>query len=376
MPGYRINSSDNHIAEPPDLWTGRIDAKFKDRAPHLVREDGVDFWYCDGVPCGSVVGGTMTGTRFEVQDELARSNREVFPDIDVFENTRPGGYIPEECIKDMDADGVYAGVIYPTTGTGLYMRVEDSELFSACCRAYNDWLAEFCRPFPNRLKGNAMLNIDDVAEGVREMERCAKMGLAGIIIPVYPPLGREYDSPEYEPLWAAAEDLGIPIGWHTAIHRMSDNTDRSRASYSVNRDHWVRMSLADIIAGGVFERHPKLYVGAVENGLSWAAHFVEMLDYIYTQRTRSDDWPRYGEDVLPSYYFKRNVFLSFQEDALGVRLRDITGVDNLIWGSDYPHREGTFPKTQETLEEILADCTEEEKVKIAGANCARIYHID
>ena len=80
--------------------------------------------------------------------------------------------------------------------------------------------------------------------------------------------------------------------------------------------------------------------------------------------------------MLPSYYFRRNVFLSFQEDALGIRQRDVTGVDNLVWGSDYPHRESTFPKTREILAEILADCTEEEKAKIAGANCARIYNIN
>ena len=376
MAGYVINSSDSHIAEPPDLWTSRIDPKFRDRAPHLVRENGVDVWYCDGVRSGSVTGGTQAGLRFEIQEELARSNREVFAAVDLFEKTRPGGYIPDEHVKDMDADGVYAGVLYPTEGTLLYRRAEDSQLLSACCRAYNDWLADFCRPFPNRLKGNAMLNIDDVGEGVKELERCAKMGLAGALVPVYPPEGRRYYSPEYEPLWAAAQDLEMPIGFHTASHRMSIGEDRSKPAFSVNRDHWVRMSLTDVIASGVFERHPKLYVGAVENGLSWAAHFVEMLDYIYTQRTRSDDWPRYGEDVLPSYYFKRNVFLSFQEDALGVRLRDITGVDNLVWGSDYPHRESTFPKTREILEEILADCTAEEKVKIAGANCARIYHIN
>ena len=377
MPSYRVNSSDNHIAEPPDLWTSRMEPKFKDRAPRLVHEDGMDVWYCDGVKFGNVVAASQAGIRFDRQEELVHSNREVLPDDDIFEHNRPGGYIPAEHVKDQDTDGVYAGVLYPTSTFALYRIVSDNEFLSALFKTYNDWLADFCSAFPKRLKGIALINTDDVHEGVVEMQRCAKMGLAGVATPIIPVAGREYDSPEYEPLWAAAQDLEMPISWHGFSDRLgAAGGRRATASWVTNRDHWTRMSLTDIIASGVFERYPKLHVGAIENGLSWAAHFVEMLDYIYTQRTRSDDWPRYTADVLPSHYFYTNVFLSFQEDALGIRLRDVIGVENMVWGSDYPHRESTFPETQRILGEILADCTEDEKAKIAGDNCARLYHID
>ena len=114
----------------------------------------------------------------------------------------------------------------------------------------------------------------------------------------------------------------------------------------------------------------------MEHELSWVPHFLERLDYTYSQRASGMSGHRFKEDLLPSDYFHRNVFLGFQEDALGIRLRDIIGVDNLQWGSDYPHQESTFPRSREILEEILADCTEEEKGKIAGGNHARVYNID
>ena len=116
-------------------------------------------------------------------------------------------------------------------------------------------------------------------------------------------------------------------------------------------------------------------LGAIEQELAWVPHFLDRIDYAYTQRPL--DWSpyRFKEDMLPSDYFHRNVFLSFQEDILGIRDRPIIGVDNLVWGSDYPHPESTFPKSQEILGEILAECNDEERAKIVGGNTARIYKI-
>ena len=286
----------------------------------------------------------------------------------------PGGYIPEEHVKDMDVDGIDVSIVYPTAGL-LWFRVEDSELLSAIFRAYNDWLAEFCKPFPKRLKGIGIINVDDVQDGVKELERCANMGLAGGMITVYPPEGRGYNLPEYEPLWAAAEDLEMPLSLHIITNRL-ESPDSATVAYHSNRDHWVRMSLARMILTGVFERHPKLQVGSVEMELAWVPHFLERIDYNYTQTALGITSPyRFKEDMLPSDYFHRNVFLGFLEDSLGIRMRDFIGVDQLMWGSDYPHVESTFPKSQEMLEEMLADCTEGEKAKIAGGNAARVYRL-
>jgi predicted TIM-barrel fold metal-dependent hydrolase len=355
------------------VWVGRVEPKFKDRAPHVVRlpEEG-DWWFCDGHKLVGAFAGAQTGRRFEEPEKLTRA--------DVFENVRPGGYIPEEHIKDMDADGVDIGLIYPTVGLLLY-GLSDGELLTAVFRAYNDWIAEFCKPFPKRLKGIAMLNIDDVQEGVKELERCAKMGLAGAMITVYPLAEKPYDSPEYEPLWAAAQDLGMPLSLHVGTNRPGPedafvDLESIPPAFLTNVDHWVRMSLAQLIFGGVFERHPKLQAGSIEHELSWVIHFLDRLDYNYIQRPPTGGRRKFKEDMLPSDYFHRHVFLSFQDDALGVKLRDIIGVDNLLWGSDYPHPETTFPRSRQVLEDILVDCAEEEKAKIAGGNAARIYHFE
>ncbi len=375
MASYRVISSDSHVFEPRALWTSRLESRFRDRAPHVVHraEDDSDWWVCDGirgVSGGS--GGSMVGKRFTDPDKLRFADK--------MENVRLGGYIPEEHVKDMELDGINGSIIYPTEGLLLYV-VPDSELLTAICRAYNDWIAEFCSPFPHQLKGIAMLNIDDVQEGVQELERCAKMGLAGAMLTSYPPEGRPYDAPEYDPLWAAAQGLKLPLSLHVATNRPSPGAalvdlEAVSPSFLTNIDHWVRMSLSQMIFGGVFERYPKLQVGSIEHELSWAVHFLDRLDYNYTQRPPTGGRRKFKEQMLPSDFFHRNVFLSFQDDALGVKLRDLLGVDNLLWGSDYPHPECTFPMSRQVLETILADCTEEEKAKIAGGNAARIYQFD
>ncbi len=376
MSDYRVISSDNHVFEPADLWTSRTEAKYKDRIPHIVREGDGDWWYCDSQRLLGVSAGSQTGMRFEEPENLTFTT--------TFEEVRPGGYIPEEHVKDMDIDGIDVSIVYPTVGLLLY-NVPDGNLVDEMFRVYNDWLAEFCKPFPKRLKGIAMLNVDDVKLAVKELERCAKNGLAGGMITVYPPEDRGYDGAEYEPLWAAAQDLEMPLGLHIVTNRIGPGQQnwvkegtnlRVKPSYLANSDHWVRVSLSDMIFSGVFERYPKLQVGSVEMELSWIPHFLDRIDYQYSQRANGDYAFGINSDLLPSDYFHSNVFLGFQEDALGIRDRDIIGVDNLLWGGDYPHQESTFPRSRQIIEEILADCTEEEKAKIAGGNAARVYKLN
>ncbi len=367
MSSYRIISSDNHVFEPPDLWINRVDATYRDRAPRLVHEQTGDWFYCDGMRVASLGGGTQPGRRFEDPSNVSAE--------DVWENMLPGAYMPDEQVKDMDVDGVEMNVLYPTIGLWLY-RLPDSELMNILFRAYNEWIAEFCGGYPDRLKGVGMLNVDDVNIALAELERCAKMGLVGAMIPVEPPGGRPYDSSEYAPLWSAAEDLGMPLSLHVASNRTGPTSDATKPSQVCNSDLWVRMALADLIYGGVFERHPGLLVGSVEHELSWALFFLDRLDYVYTQKAPKRTWHRFQEDMLPSDYFHRNTFLSFQEDALGVQMRHVIGVDNLLWGSDYPHQESTFPRSREILDRILADCTDEEQAKIVGGNSVRIFNLN
>ena len=289
MAAYWIISSDDHVFEPPDLWTSSVEPKFRDRAPRIVRMDDGDWWVVDGLRVVHMGAASQAGVRFEAPEKLSLS--------DLFENVRPGGYIPEEHVKDMDVDGVDVSIVYPTVAQNTYL-VPDSELLTSVLKTYNDWVAEFCASFPRRLKGIAQINLDDVDSGVKELERCSKLGFVGASITVYPSEDRTYLSPEYEPLWAAAQDLGMPLSLHIGTNRMYPGQDpekptpRTQAMVS-NEDYWVRMSLANIIFSGAFERYPKLQVGSVEHELSWVPHFLSRLDYTYTQRARRESWYRF-----------------------------------------------------------------------------------
>ena len=373
MGSYRVISSDDHMFEPTDLWTRTLGAKYGDRVPRVVRtEEGGDWWFTDGIKGQPIASGTLTGQRFEGVDGLILDDQE--------ERVRPGANDPDERVKDMDLDGVDASINYPNAGFMMY-RTPDTQLLNDSCAVYNDWIAEHCKSHPKRLMGIAMLNVDDVQWAVRELERCHKLGLSGALIPVSPLRGREYDRPEYDSLWAAAADLGMPLSLHGGTQRAATLEEASAFAVgspvrTSQNDVPIRTSLAQMIFGGVFERHPGLQLGSVEQDLSWAAHFLQRMDYAYTFIGPREHQYRFNEDMLPSDYFHRNVFMGFQEDEVGVRLRDIIGVDTLQWGSDYPHQESTFPRSREILAEILADCTDVEKAKIAGGNTARVYHIE
>ncbi len=378
MADYRIISSDNHVFEPGDLWTSRVSAKYKDLAPRVVNlgDDSGDMWVVGEQHILNPAAGAETGERFETPEATGRAHK--------MEDLRPGGYIPEEHVKDMDIDGVDISIIYPTFGLLVYCKPMASDLLDEIFRAYNDWIAEFCQAHPSRLKGIANINVDDPKLGAKELERAANMGLIGALIPVHLGDKRRYSDEDFEYLWAAGQDLQMPLGLHSATNRPGPLSEWSTvqetglsAAFFTQLDFWVRMSISDIIFSGVFERYPNLWAGAVEHELGWIPHFVERMDYTYTQRPFGAlGWHRFKGAALPSDFFRNNIFAGFQEDALGIELREKIGVDNLMWGSDYPHIESTFPRSREILEEILADCSLEEKEKIAGKNAARIYRLD
>jgi predicted TIM-barrel fold metal-dependent hydrolase len=201
------------------------------------------------------------------------------------------------------------------------------------------------------------------------------------MITVAPPDDQSYDHARYEPFWAAAQDLDAPISLHIDTNRpapyvVAESNRTSRASLLANADYWVRLSLGHLVLEGVFERFPRLRVGSAEHELAWVPYFLDRLDYTYTQRARRAHWHRYATDALPSDFFRTNAFLSFQEDAMGLRDRALIGVDLLMWGSDYPHTESTFPRSRVILERILDGVPPDEQRRITAANVARLYQFD
>jgi predicted TIM-barrel fold metal-dependent hydrolase len=370
MTSYRIISSDSHVFEPADLWTTRIDRPFRQRAPRVLSDGTDDQWVVeDGKKVGSIGLVSQAGMRFEAPEKITFGGS--------YQQVRAGGWDPHAHVDDMKLDGVSGAVLYPSNGL-FFFRIPDRALLSAIFRSYNDWLAEFCRAFPKQLKGIAMVNVDDPQEGVKELERTVKLGLVGAMIAVSPLPDRPYSLPDYDPFWAAAQDLRMPISLHTATQRPGpgvptlDNATQT-ATQRASIDHWVRTSLADMLFAGVFERYPQLQVAAVEFELSWVPYFLRMIDYVYLERQQQATY-RFKDHMRPSDFFRRQIWLSFQEDDLGIQWRHLIGVDRLMWGSDYPHAESTWPKSQEILDRILTGVADEERAQIAGGNVARLYN--
>ncbi len=367
-----ILSSDSHVFEPPELWTERIDAAFKHRAPRLQRIGDADHLVVEGEQVIAGIGLiSNAGARFNAPETISDHGR--------FEDVHTGGYDPDQHLRDMRIDGIAGEVLYPSQGL-FYFKVGDSQLMSAIFRTYNDWLAEFCRTAPDRLKGIAMINVDDVQDGIRELQRTAEMGFAGAMISEYPPEDRRYHRPEYEPLWAAAQDLAMPLSLHTATRRQGANSGVAKrtvqdASRRATKAFLPATSMCDMIFSGVFERYPALQLAIVEFELSWVPYLLSNMDYTYTERHEEASY-RFKDAMRPSYFFHRNVFLSFQEDEVGIRLRDLIGVDNMMWGSDYPHSESTFPQSRQILDRILAGVPHEERAKIVGGNTAHLYNFE
>ena len=359
-------SSDTHVIEPPDLWTAGLPARYAADAPRVERVDGIDWWIVDGRRTLSFAGGAQTGDRFEAPERLRTGA--------VFEEVRPGGYDPLAHLADNEADGVVGSVLYPTEGLQLY-QVHDSGLLAEICRAYNDWLAEFCAAAPERIKGVAMLCLDDAQGAIAELERAKGLGLAGGLIPTAMPDDARYGDPRHEPFWEAAADLGLPLSLHLGGNRIpfAEDIKAIRPSYFTVVDHWVKESIADLIFAGVLDRHPGLRIGCVEHELGWIPHFLDRLDYTYTQRQGNAAYYRFERVERPSDAFREQVFCSFQDDDLGIRERHTIGLHGLVWGSDYPHTESTFPRSRQIMGERLAEVPADERELITSGNLRRLY---
>ena len=253
-------------------------------------------------------------------------------------------------------DGVWGSCLQPSQGLFWY-RIPDSELLSAICRVYNDWIADFCKPYPDRLKGIAMLNVDDVEEASQELERCAKLGLVGAFIPVSPLADGRIVTRSTTASGGRRRTSGIPLLLHIGTPRggvpgyeftmnLAELTGAGRST----TDYWVRYSLCAMIFAGVFDRYPRLKVGSVEHEAAWIPHWLKQMDFTYRERPVFTKGWRSKEGLLPSDYWRRNMFVEFMEDDLGVQLRDQIGVENMLWGSDFPHAESTWPKSRDFLE--------------------------
>ena len=373
MANDKIISADTHIVEPPDIYAARIDPKLRDEAPVMRKaktEDGRDYdgWFYNGEQVATVGVAVQTGRRFEDPSTIDW--------VSPWEEVPRAAYDPHEMVKALAEDGIWGALLQPSIGL-VWWRLPDSELLTGLCRAYNDWMADFVKPYPGRLKGFACLNLDDIDEAIAELDRCAKMGLAGAMIPVNPPPEETYMDERYERLWAAAQDARMPLNLHLGTGRagpggpisVTANTAMGRAT----NDYWVRVSLAAIIFAGVFDRYPQLCVGSVEHEVAWIPHWINQMDFAYRERRMYTGGWTSKSGLLPSEFWKRNMFATFIDDFVGVKMRDYIGVDNIMWGTDYPHAESSWPKSLELFGKMFEGASEEDKRKASFENASRTF---
>jgi predicted TIM-barrel fold metal-dependent hydrolase len=376
MADYPIISADSHIVEPPDLYTGRIAPRFRERAPRMERRQTpggreYDAWVLDGAQVGTLGAVMQAGQRFEDPSQIDF--------LGVWEDVRKGAYDAAAMLAENEEDGIWGSVLQPSQGLFWY-RVPDSDLLSEICRCYNEWIADFCRPYPDRLKGIATLNVDDVDDACHELERVAKAGLVGAFIPVAPLPERPYRHPIYERLWGTAQDLEMPLLLHIGTPRCgvpgceftADLGELTGAGRSTT-DYWVRYSLGAMLFAGVFDRYPRLQIGSVEHEAAWIPHWLKQMDFTYLERPVFTKGWKSRDGLLPSDYWRRNMFVEFMEDDLGIELRERIGVENMLWGSDYPHAEATFPRSQQFLERMFAGVAPADLRKITCDNAARLF---
>jgi predicted TIM-barrel fold metal-dependent hydrolase len=278
---------------------------------------------------------------------------------------------PDCYVRDLKIDGVTGAVLFPSNAHQAY-RCINGDLLAAVARTYNDWVLEFCASHPAKLKAVAMLDIDNLRAATAEMERTVSAGAVGALIPILPRRGRRYDEADYSRLWSAAEALQVPllmhVGANQAVLGREPTIDLIRHA---TKDVHVQASLATMILSGVFARHPRLRIGAVEFGASWAVYLMQQLDRVYTNAPRHRRSLLGGE--MPSDHFRRNVFLCFQEDRAAIQWRHLLGVANLMWGNDYPHAESTFPRSIESLTAQLRGVARKDARRIICDNTADVF---
>ncbi len=364
-------SADSHVVEPPNTWVDNIDPEYRDRAPRVHKENGNDIFTCENIELLGVAGTSAAG-----RQQLGKYHG-------TYEDDVPrGAYEPGPRLEEMAVDGVDAEVLYPSIALPMYA-IEDLGFKQAVFRGYNTWLAGYSRAHPDRLKGVALIALDELAEATKELRRARDMGLAGAAIAVY---GGEDADVQYggnglDPFWGAAEELGMPVSLHIITDKAGQtmkNLLHARSPlYNVaaraTEPTFVQETLSYMIFGGVFERFPGLKVISAENDAGWAGYYIERLNYLWQRRRNSADFGIKG-DMLPGDYFRRNVYLTFMRDRSAIVVRDLVGVDHLMWSSDYPHTDSTWPNSQKVIDYLFeGDVSEADRHRIIAANAVEVY---
>ena len=396
---YKGISADGHVNEPPDLWTSRLPAKFKERGPHVIETPNTHghAWMMEDQQRPAPMGFSSIyyrgSKRFDRQNLI--EGIKTIKDRGVrYEDIFPGSWDPVARVKEMQEDQLDAEVLFngvQTVWSGLKL-MKDKELALACYQVYNDWITEFQQAAPEHLIPNGTMPTTGVEDCIGELYRCAKLGLRTVQLEGYPNGSFEEPRPEDDPFWAAAVELGMPINIHSSF--IFTTGDFARTNISVTGSQAInRMSakarfgidieagkfpniLAKMILSGVFDRFPDLKFVGTEVQTGWVPYYLEAFDESARRNRGSINAPKL--EMLPSEYFRRNVPVVYTVDEMGAVDRYDIGVGNILWGPDFPHSISNWPCDYELGLEVLqkAGCTESEIDRIMWKNCADLYGLE
>jgi predicted TIM-barrel fold metal-dependent hydrolase len=373
----KLISCDDHLdlgQLPADLWTTRLLASLRDRAPHIEERDGLAVWVCDGKVWGSWAGKPLG------QEQLTRPKPlyNAFDRGGIIDQSARRPAVAELRLADMDRDGVQTQVIF---GPIFQISTDDPALRVACYRVYNDWLMEFCAAAPDRLIGVPML--PETPDGATdELLRLASKGGVRQVTLMIANITPKLDDPAWEKLWTALEDTGIILSWHITVFvgKPGDRVAGKPASVFENTKYFMTNFLepfVDLFAWGILERHPKLKMVMAEAGTGWLPWLVQELDYRHWRLWEAKDfWADKGGIALetkPSELFKRQIYATFQEDHVAMSLIPFFGDGHLLWASDYPHPDSVWPNSRAAIERQMRDPSPEMRQKLTHDNAAHLY---
>ncbi len=383
---YLMISSDCHAQEPSAYLAEYIDPEFRERIPHIERrDDGSEYMVTEGNRPQLVKRGAQTATvqaqqSFEKASDN-RHNQDRMEPEDVLRNK--SGLTIEERIADQLADGIDIELIFPNKGL-LCWATPDPVFADAMCRAWNRWAYDWFGGADGWNGGMtrplASIAAGDVELANAEAAWAAEHGFVGLCLgnsPIYGPKqwgNLEYNDPEFETFWALTSEAELPLTFHVSTGRdprAVGGNGGAIINYVCHSMETTIEPLVQLITSGVFERHPELQAGMVESGIGFVPWLLETMDYAYRAH---HFWVRPVIPELPSSYFKRNCFATFQEDHVGLGTAETYGVvDNVMWANDYPHHEGSWPHSAASIERQMAHLQEESRAKILGLNAKRVF---
>ncbi|MEQ8485077.1 MAG: amidohydrolase family protein [Pseudomonadales bacterium] len=362
---YPVISADSHITEHPDTYRAHIDAAWRDKAPHLV----------DGGARGDlfVIDGMDTPIAMGLVAAAGKPPEEITTDGVKFDALHRGGWDPVARLADQDRDGVAAEVIYPTVGM-LLCNHRDFDYKKACFDAYNRWIAEYCATAPARLIGCGQTAMRTPAEGVEDLKAIKALGLRGVMMPGNP-AEADYDAEIYNPVWEAAIELGLPLSFHILTSRGGGHVRGPRINSFLSIIRGNQDIMGTLIFGGVFQRYPELRVVCAEADAGWVPHYLYRMDHAY-KRHRNWLAPGVNLERLPSEYFSEHVYATFQDDWVAFKMADEMNWRRLLWASDFPHSDSTWPWSQQVIAEQTGHLRPEQKRAILCDNVADLYGIE